>query len=148
MEPTIGTFDLTRDPVEFERARAAAESRMFWNSVRDWVGLVVAFGMLIGGALWFAVHQGLIQIPDRIDSEALPQRVLIVGGFALVFLSQLVGAIALIGRNPVASLKCLLVPGYGLMALRRETYYRPVMGSWLAGLLAVSAGTIWFGLAK
>ena len=67
---------------------------------------------------------------------------LIVGGFLLTALAQFAACIAAFRHDALAGLLSLFVPGYLFLALRRSGAYRPVIGAWLAGVVAIVAGTV------
>ncbi|WP_183960534.1 hypothetical protein [Chiayiivirga flava] len=66
----------------------------------------------------------------------------IVLGMLVTTLAQLLACVAAFRHSAASGLLALLVPGYLFLALNRSGAYWPIVGSWLAGVLAVVAGTI------
>ena len=66
----------------------------------------------------------------------------IVGGFGLVALAQVIGAIIAFGYNPLKGILALFIPGYLFVVLKQSGYYGKVVGLWCVGALALVAGTI------
>ncbi|MCB1559625.1 MAG: hypothetical protein KDI75_00750 [Xanthomonadales bacterium] len=67
---------------------------------------------------------------------------LILGGFLIALLAQLVGAIMAFRGGAQEGVLSLLVPGYVLFALKRSGGYRLFVGIYFAGIASVAAGTI------
>jgi len=66
----------------------------------------------------------------------------LAAGMAVAFLAQVVGAVLIFRTNTLHGVLSLVVPGYFLFALKRQGLYKPVIGTWLVGVLGVVAGTI------
>jgi hypothetical protein len=82
---------------------------------------------LIGSALYGASESG---------------RYLILGGMLVLLLSQVLGFALLLACDVGKAIIALVVPGYGLFALRREGHYLLVVGAYCTGALALAMGTI------
>lgn len=63
-------------------------------------------------------------------------------GFAITVLAQIVGAIMVFNVSFVKGVLSLAIPGYFIVTLRREGFYRAIIGSWLFGLVCIATGTI------
>lgn len=66
----------------------------------------------------------------------------IVLGFAITLLAQIVGAIMVFNVSFVKGVLSLTIPGYFIVTLRREGFYRAIIGGWLFGLVCIATGTI------
>ncbi len=66
----------------------------------------------------------------------------IVLGFAITLLAQIVGAIMVFNVSFVKGVLSLTIPGYFIVILRREGFYRAIIGGWLFGLVCIATGTI------
>lgn len=67
---------------------------------------------------------------------------LIIGGFALMGIAQIVAAIIAFRFSLVAGMYSLTVPGYLLVAMRRAGYYWRFFAVWGTGVLAIIVGTV------
>jgi len=67
---------------------------------------------------------------------------LILLGIAVAFLAQIVGAILVFRASILKGVLSLLIPGYFLLALRREELYGLVVGAWAIGILGLVLGTV------
>ncbi|WP_147281700.1 hypothetical protein [Dyella solisilvae] len=63
-------------------------------------------------------------------------------GLGAAAVAQLVAACLCFSLSPAKGLASLVVPGYLFLGIREHAYYRPVIGLWLIGLSAMTAGTI------
>jgi hypothetical protein len=142
IEPTLGNLDLTIDPAEQARAKSRARKRRIRDAVVGWSVVLILSAILLGGALAAAVIGGVLTFPDDFQWVNLPGR-LIVSGFALTFLSQIVASILAFRISFLAGGLSLLVPGYLFFCLRRRGSFWPVAGLWLLGVTMVTSGTIW-----
>jgi tetrahydromethanopterin S-methyltransferase subunit B len=66
----------------------------------------------------------------------------VVLGLLASALAQLTAAALCFSVSPGKGLVSLVVPGYLFVGIRQHQYYRPVIGLWVVGLLAITAGTI------
>ena len=66
----------------------------------------------------------------------------VVLGLAAVAIAQLAAACLCFSLSPGRGLASLFVPGYLFVGIRQHAYYRRVIGLWICGLLAITAGTI------
>jgi hypothetical protein len=66
---------------------------------------------------------------------------IILFGFAIMILAQIVGAIMVFGVSILKGIFSLVIPGYFLFILRREGMYGPVIGSWAFGIFCMVIGT-------
>jgi hypothetical protein len=67
---------------------------------------------------------------------------LIIGGFALMALTQVIAAIIAFRISFVEGMSSLAVPGYLLVAMRRAGYYWRFFAVWATGVLAMIVGTV------
>lgn len=66
----------------------------------------------------------------------------VVLGLLASALAQLTAAFLCFSLSPGKGLVSLVVPGYLFVGIRQHRYYRPVIGLWIVGLVAIVAGTI------
>ncbi len=69
-------------------------------------------------------------------------KILILGGFGIIIISQLIGTLLVFKASVIKGFLSLVVPGYFLFALKREGLYIPIIGFWVLGVLCVAFGTI------
>ena len=69
-------------------------------------------------------------------------KVLIIGGFALAAVSQIVASILAFRISFAAGFWSLTIPGYLLFAMRRVGRYWTFFAAWGAGVLGVIIGTV------
>jgi len=67
---------------------------------------------------------------------------LIFVGLLAAAIAQLTAAVLCFSLSPGKGLASLVVPGYLFVGIKQHAYYRPVIGLWIAGLVAITAGTI------
>jgi hypothetical protein len=63
-------------------------------------------------------------------------------GMVVASLAQIIGAALIFRTSVVQCALSLTIPGYFFLALKRHGLYKPVIGTWLVGVLGVVAGTI------
>ena len=68
--------------------------------------------------------------------------ILIIAGFATMAVAQFAAMVVTFALYPLRGLFALFVPGFLLVALKDTRYFRPIMGVWICGVLAIVAGTI------
>ena len=140
VEPSIGSFDLTLDPAAVAAARDREKARETRASVTRWIWIVLFSVVLPGSLVAYGAYTGAIggspEDPGRV-AKVLP-----VAGLFILYVSQVVAAIYIFSRSFAQGLVSLIVPGYFLIALRRNEAFYPVMFSWLLGAGALAAGTI------
>jgi hypothetical protein len=141
IEPTLGSLDLTIDPAEQERAILRARKRRFRSAVVSWSVVFLLTATLLGGALAAAISGGALVYPDDFQWVNLPGKLVVVG-FALAFLTQIVAAILAFRVSFLAGALSLLVPGYLFFCLRRQGDFWPLAAVWLLGLAMVTTGTM------
>ncbi|SFS16865.1 hypothetical protein SAMN05216570_3401 [Dyella sp. OK004] len=73
--------------------------------------------------------------------EGIWVTVVVLGLLALA-LTQLTAALLCFSLSPGKGLASLVVPGYLFVGIKQHQYYRPVIGLWIAGLIAITVGTI------
>lgn len=66
----------------------------------------------------------------------------IVVGLLASAVAQLTAAVLCFSLSPGKGLASLIVPGYLFVGIKQHAYYRPVIGLWIAGLVAITIGTI------
>ncbi|ORT83450.1 hypothetical protein B7G54_24340 [Burkholderia puraquae] len=66
--------------------------------------------------------------------------ILIIGGMAVVLLSQILIGIHAFAGNPVSGIMCFVMPFYVLVYAKRHSAGRALMRAWYAGLAALVAG--------
>lgn len=66
----------------------------------------------------------------------------IVLGLLASALAQLTAAFLCFSLSPGKGLASLVVPGYLFVGIRQHPFYRPIIGLWIVGLIAITAGTI------
>ncbi|MEZ5464711.1 MAG: hypothetical protein R3F22_05675 [Lysobacteraceae bacterium] len=67
---------------------------------------------------------------------------LILGGFLIALLAQLMGAVMAFRGGAKEGILSLLIPGYVLFALKRSGGYWLMVGIYFIGVAGVAAGTI------
>lgn len=67
---------------------------------------------------------------------------LAVLGLFAAGLAQLTAAVLCFSLSPGRGLASLIVPGYLFVGIKQHRLYRPVIGLWIAGLLAITASTV------
>lgn len=67
---------------------------------------------------------------------------LVIVGFALVALVQVVASVIAFRVSFTGEMSSLMVPGYLLVAMRRVGYYWKFVAAWGAGILAIIVGTV------
>ncbi|WP_197325131.1 hypothetical protein [Ralstonia solanacearum] len=67
---------------------------------------------------------------------------LIIAGFSLTILSQIVIALHAFTGNPLQGVLCLFVPLYVYRYAQKHAVGRVLMRAWYAGLAALAAGTV------
>jgi tetrahydromethanopterin S-methyltransferase subunit B len=60
----------------------------------------------------------------------------------LAAVAQLTAAVLCFSLSPGKGLASLIVPGYLFVGIKQHAYYRPVIGLWIVGLVAITIGTI------
>ncbi|WP_253760349.1 hypothetical protein [Ralstonia solanacearum] len=83
----------------------------------------------------------------NVSSKAFPMHasigtLLIVAGFSLTILSQIVIALHAFTGNPLQGVLCLFVPLYVYRYAQKHAVGRMLMRAWYAGLAALAAGTV------
>jgi hypothetical protein len=73
--------------------------------------------------------------------EGLWVTVIVVGLLAAA-VAQLTAAFLCFSLSPGKRLASLVVPGYLFVGIKQHAYCRPVIGLWIAGLVAITTGTI------
>jgi hypothetical protein len=73
--------------------------------------------------------------------EGMWGTVAVLGLFA-VALAQLTAAVLCFSLSPGKGMASLIVPGYLFVGIKQHRLYRPVIGLWIAGLIAITAGTV------
>lgn len=141
LEPTIGHIDLEIDPAEREQARSAARWKKFRRELVNWSLVISLFALLLGGCIGAAVYFGALQYPEDFTFVRLPGA-MILGGFVVMYLAQISGAVLAFQAGLVAGWLSLLIPGYVFVCLRREGSYWTVVGGWLLGASLIAAG-VW-----
>jgi hypothetical protein len=68
--------------------------------------------------------------------------IVIVAGFGAAAVAELLAACLCFSLGPGKGLASLFVPGYLFVGIRRHAYYWRVIGLWLCGLVAITAGTV------
>jgi hypothetical protein len=68
--------------------------------------------------------------------------VVILLGLAIVTIAQIVGAIMVFSVSILKGIFSLVIPGYFLMALRREDMYGRIVGGWAFGIFCMIIGTV------
>lgn len=68
--------------------------------------------------------------------------VVILLGLAIVIIAQIVGAIMVFSVSILKGIFSLVIPGYFLMALRREDMYGRIVGGWAFGIFCMIIGTV------
>lgn len=66
----------------------------------------------------------------------------ILSGLVATAFAQLAAAVLCFSLSPGKGLASLVVPGYLFVGIRQHRHYRPIIGLWIAGLVAMTAGTI------
>ena len=67
-------------------------------------------------------------------------KIVLLSGLAVAALAQLGGAIVAFRLGAIHGVLSFLVPGYVLFAAKRGGAYGKVVGTWLAGVVAVVVG--------
>jgi hypothetical protein len=66
----------------------------------------------------------------------------VVAGLLAAAVAQLTAAVLCFSLSPGKGLASLIVPGYLFVGIKQHAYYRPVIGLWIVGLVAITIGTI------
>lgn len=66
----------------------------------------------------------------------------VVSGLLASALAQLTAAFLCFSLSPGKGVASLVVPGYLFVGIRQHRYYRPVIGLWGVGLIAITTGTV------
>ncbi len=67
---------------------------------------------------------------------------LIVSGFLVTIVSQLVGAFLSFRLSVIKGVLSIFIPGYLLLAMHRSGHYRSIVGAWCFGVVAAIIGVI------
>jgi len=142
IEPTIGDTRLSFDEEAAKRRRIKASELRKRSSALDLLGTLALCLLPLAICVFTAVHAGLVPEQLQLGTPQLYERLSILGGLFVVVAAQVIGCIVLFSRSFVRGGLALLLPGYIFFALGREGLYRPVIGAWCIGLLAIIAGTV------
>lgn len=66
--------------------------------------------------------------------------ILIVGGMAVVLLSQIIIGVYAFAGNPISGILCFVMPFYLLAYAKKHSVGRVLMTAWYTGLVALIAG--------
>ncbi|MBB3226455.1 hypothetical protein FHW69_001045 [Luteibacter sp. Sphag1AF] len=68
--------------------------------------------------------------------------IVILAGMASMVLAQGIAGVMSFVMDPMKAMLCFVIPGFMFCVINRTRMYRPMLGLWLGGALAIFAGAI------
>lgn len=138
----FGDLEVAPDAGTVARARARDRRVVMRKAWRNGMSIVLVGCALFAFAVALMVRMQMPANPSGIDLPQAMASALIVGGFVIVFLTNVVSAFVAFRSGFLHGLLAFLVPLYTLVLFRRQGIYLTIFGAWSVGLLAVAIGTL------